>query len=109
MSVGTLVIYRQGSADTTYLPLATESDYHAYWLPLANKNNLEWLPLFTSGISLKTEDIPYVLNELSEMQKAIAIADLSPERKEEMLERTNHLIQLLAGLDWQNVEEVFIG
>jgi hypothetical protein len=109
MSVGALVTFRQAEPRTEYLPLATESEFHRLWLPLANAHNLQWIPLFASGISLTTQDIPAVIEEFVQIQEAIATAEIAPEAKTKMLDRARRLSLLLETLDLENVEEVFIG
>ena len=63
MSVALVVTDTEGH--DSLKPVATESVFNREWLPIAEKNNLQFIKLFSTGLPVQQEDIPYILDEMT--------------------------------------------
>jgi hypothetical protein len=113
MSVGVVVLRslsaRPNTAAPSYLPVATESEFVRYWLPLATAHGLDVVRQFEPGVSLKSDDLPVAVDELDTMRDLVNEAPLDPPVAEHMLTRMADLRRLLTTVDGVDLEEVFIG
>lgn len=113
MSVGAVVV-RSLSAPRDdsvpgYLPVATESEFARYWLPLATDGGLNLVSEFEPGIALKPRDLPGAVHQLEALSDLISDAPFEPAVSERILTRVADLRDLLATVGENEVEEVFIG
>lgn len=110
MSVAVVITLRnEGSAGRTYLPVATEDIFSAYWLPAAARLGLVWMPLFQSGTTVAIEDFPSVRAEFAQMHDYFARAPEDAAMIEHLRERSRWLSDELARLDLANIRDLFIG
>ena len=109
MSVALVITYHPGHEGVDYLPLASEHEYHAHWLPLATAAKLHWLPAFATGTAVPLADLPAVIDELARISTLVPTSALAPEAKAKLLTRARLAHQLLTALDPNTVAEVFIG
>ena len=82
MSVAVVITFRnEDTTGPTYLPVATEEIFAAYWLPAAARLGLVWMPLFQSGTTVAIEDFPSVRAEFEQMRDHFARApeDAAPD------------------------------
>lgn len=110
MSVAAVITYRMppGSNDRPgYLPVATETDYNAYWRPLAARLDLELVAQFGVGISVDTDQFDDLLAELVVLQRVAGQSGRSGD--EQVSVRAQLLIDLVGNLDRGQVQELFIG
>ncbi len=71
-----------------YIPISTENFFIKTWLPIIEKYNLKWVPLFQSGIFITKDDSKYVqkeINLLIEYCKTLSI--LSEQENNHLLTR----------------------
>jgi hypothetical protein len=111
MSVALLVSYLpdRGTREPSYLPLATESEFHRFWLPLAEANELHWVPQFAAGVSVDGPAVAELVAELEILAQAAPSSQLPATASAKIADRARRARELLAGLDMRTVEEVFIG
>ena len=101
MSVAALVTLKPGAAAQPglpywkYIPVATQRTFTECWLPLAESLGLEYIPLFSGGISLTGEDFPAVLRELEIFSGHVTDA-LPQQYAEVVAERVELLRSILA-------------
>lgn len=50
-----------------YVPIATERWFRDVWLKLAQELQLEWVPLFRTGVQVEKHDLSAVLEELDRL------------------------------------------
>lgn len=68
MSVAVLIDYVDPAAAAAsgardYLPVATEGVYSKYWVPAALELGCTWLPQFQTGVPVRLENLPAVIEE----------------------------------------------
>lgn len=97
MSVALLVEQVDGEASDKYIPVATESFFLTYWLPVIKQLDFAWLPLMQSGFPITEEDLPYVLAELHLLQKQLPT--FYAAQSEEFTYMNQRLSTLIAELD----------
>ena len=90
-----------------YLPIAAERAFTDFWLPLARNAGLQWIPLFATGLPLTAEDIGSVIGELDVL--AARLPDQTTHADAQVHDRSTLLRNLLASLDPDSVEDLFIG
>jgi hypothetical protein len=109
MSVALVITYHPGHQGPDYLPLATEHEYHAHWLPLATAAKLLWLPAFATGTAVPLADLPAVIDELARICTLVPASALPAEARAKLITRARLAQQFLTALDPHTVAEVFIG
>lgn len=109
MSVALVITYHPPHEGPDYLPLATEHEYHAHWLPLATAAGLVWLPAFATGTSVPLAELPAVVDELARVSVLARASALPPEATAKLLTRARLARELLVALDVPTVAEIFIG
>lgn len=92
-----------------YLPVATESEFARYWLPLATLGGLNVVRRFQPGVALRSGDLPHAVHELETLSDLVHQAPLEPSVSARILTRVSDLRALLASIGPDEVEEVFIG
>lgn len=108
MSVA-LLITKEKEGPDELIPIATESAFTNLWMPVIRELDLEWMPLFQTGISLEDEDLPLVLKEL-EIFVNVAEKRMPFRSDYEYVHgRAVNLLQYLRVLQENGFEEVFIG
>jgi hypothetical protein len=68
MSVS-LLMKTASNPDDQYIPIATNDAFKEFWAPGCLALGLEWIPQFHSGLELRKEDIPQILEELSRLRE----------------------------------------
>jgi len=64
MAIVLLVRPREGEEVEFDVPVAPMSTFREYWLPACKVLGLKWIPMFETGIPVRVEDVPDVLEEL---------------------------------------------
>jgi hypothetical protein len=115
MSVAAVVTYKKSTDDNStlpaadrpgYLPVATEADFHRYWLPLAAQHDLDLIKQFGTGVSVPKSSFDDLLAELDILRDAATGPDPGDRQ---LRARVDLLIQLVQGLERSQVDELFIG
>ncbi|MET4023191.1 hypothetical protein [Bradyrhizobium sp. S3.2.12] len=110
MSVAVVITFRnEDTTGPTYLPVATEEIFAAYWLPAAARLGLVWMPLFQSGTTVAIEDFASVRAEFEQMRDHFARAPEGAAMIEHLRDRSRWLSAELARLDPANIRDLFIG
>jgi hypothetical protein len=110
MSVAVVITPRHGgTAEPTYLPVATDDVFSSYWLPAAVRLGLVWMPLFQSGTTVGVEDFPQVRAEFQQMRDYFASLPDGAAMIEHLRERSGWLSGQLERLDAKNIRDLFIG
>ena len=110
MSVAVVITFRnEDTSGPSYLPVATEEIFAAYWLPAATRLGLAWMPLFQSGTTVAIENFPSVRAEFEQMRDHFARAPEDAAMIEHLRERSRWLSAELARLDPANIRDLFIG
>lgn len=81
-----------------YLPIAVESAFEQYWRPGCFALKLTWVPAFKTGLVLRTEDIPEILEELARLDLWMRNS-FDPKTSEHLHERIEPLIRKLRELE----------
>ena len=103
MSVGLVIKCQDGETEARLVPIATERIFEEYWQPMCSALGLRWVPLFQSGLPLKSDDIPDVLDELLQL-KAFLSNKPHPSIPEDM---ANHVVSRIKMLmrELQQIQE----
>ncbi|MFB2769544.1 hypothetical protein ACE1AT_09670 [Pelatocladus sp. BLCC-F211] len=121
MSVSLFIKYANAEKSECLIPVSTEEIFREYWQPASSKLNLQWVPLFQTGIPLEKDDVPYVIEELEklkqfflEMSQADTLKDESDERewsevREYITLRIQNLITELYKLEQEAFVEMYVG
>ena len=103
MSVALVITDTEGH--DSLKPVATESVFNSEWLPIAEKHQLQFITLFSTGLPVQQEDIPYILDELSIFIDTIR----SNPAQSSILERAVMLSDELKRLQSEGFGELYIG
>ncbi|MEC0176773.1 MULTISPECIES: hypothetical protein [Paenibacillus] len=70
MSISAIIVDPEDEFERSFmLPVATESFFQKYWVPAVEELNLQWAALFQDGTDVESEDIPAVLDEVSQLKE----------------------------------------
>ena len=110
MSVGLLVSPRgvEDPHGDFYIPVAAESTFRDYWIPGCEALQLQWVPLFQTGIPVRCEHIPAVIAELEQLRVWMT-QHPDQEMAEHLLGRMDRLLAELQRLQHHPELDVFIG
>lgn len=90
------------------VPVATDSFFEECWKPAIEELNLEWVNVFSVGLDMVKEDLPFVMKELS-LIKEWAKTNLPNEKQEKIIERIELLETELPNAFRREGAVVFIG
>src|SRR4051794_16306366 len=82
-----------------YMPVATQSDFASYWLPLADAGGLNAVRSFDRGVPPPRDALPTVIQQLPPSRALGAGSALKPPVEEHLLSRIDRLRELLAEAD----------
>jgi len=68
MSVSLLINQHNNTDETRIVPIATESIFSEFWRPAASQLNLQFVPLFQSGLPINKEDLFIIIEELRKLK-----------------------------------------
>lgn len=109
MSIGIMIDEPENEEEKLfYIPLATESIFDSYWNKAANQLNLQWVPVFSSGIIIEYEDLPFIINELNMVINWVKDYVTNLETKKELLNRIQYIIEKLPIIFKKNIK-LYIG
>ena len=110
MSIAAVITFHnEDTAAAGYLPVATEEVFATYWLPVAARLGLVWMPLFQSGMTVAIDELPSVCAEFEQMRDYFARAPDDAAMIEHLRERSRSLSTGLARLEPATVRDLFIG
>ncbi len=89
------------------IPVATESVFEKYWLPLSEDLNLEYVPLFQYGIEIGSDTLNEVLQELKLIKNEVMNKQTDINYKN-LSERIDNLIKTLP-IYLKKYQTVYIG
>jgi hypothetical protein len=104
------VKYKDPNKPTFTMPVASQSNFRDFWLPVCDRLELEMLPLFNTGypvIKLNSESIPALITELQRFQAFILVS--TPDAQAENIGKTvKTIIDLLHEVQqhWNEIEWV---
>ncbi|MCQ6560968.1 hypothetical protein [Paenibacillus mendelii] len=108
MSVSAYIPHPENEEEFGFnVPVASEAFFKAYWEPAAEELNLQWVPIFSTGIDVSEEDLPDVLDELNRLKQWAAAR--GGEEMEQMLGRIDLLITQLPQAYRREGAVVYIG
>ncbi len=102
MSIALLIEYFDGRK-TKYTPVATQSTFAEFWLPVTKMHELKWVPLFETGVPIELDDLSEVLIELNKMRETPNLDDNFP------VDGLNLLIDELNLVRMESSVKIFIG
>ncbi|MFW5443932.1 MAG: hypothetical protein ACKE51_06475 [Methylococcaceae bacterium] len=70
------------------IPISTEKFFKEVWLPLAKDLDLQWIPVFQTGIEILKEDLPNIFSELDKLEE-LAKRTLNKEQFSQIHTRLN--------------------
>jgi hypothetical protein len=109
MSIMAIVIDPKNESQKLFsVPISTEKNFKDNWMPLIQKLDLQWLPLFETGIDIELVDLESVLDELSKLQD-IAKSELSADKYVDITKRVDELTAGLKHVFQETNIKVFIG
>jgi hypothetical protein len=94
------------------IPIAAQRVFTGNWLLVAEKLNLEWVPLFEGGISITEESAQIVIDELATMREFLlenSLIELTHAMSKEIIERIEKMIPLLRVLQEDPNAQIWIG
>lgn len=108
MSVSAFIPHPENEEELGFnVPVASEAFFNAYWMPAAEELNLQWVPIFSTGIDISEEDLPDVLGELDRLKQWAA--GRGGEEMEQMLSRIDMLMARLPQAFEREGAVVYIG
>jgi len=90
-----------------YLPVATESEFYRYWLPIATRCDLDVVAAMGHGISLGPADLTEADAQLARLAAEVPVLPAAVAAR--IVDRVRLLRELLALLDGGAVEEIYVG
>ena len=105
MSVGLLIISKSNPEQRDLIPIAPQKIFTSKWLPGCVALNLEWVPLFETGIPVDSSNVVPILRELDLLQQWMSErVDYAYE-----VERISRLIRELEKTRTQDDLDIFVG
>ena len=101
MSISLLVERVDGIDENKMVPISTEILFDNVLIPIINKYNLEWIPLFKFGSSFNNEDIDFIIGELDTV---LDVLDISNESHKVVMSRFKVLKEELNNINCSDVE-----
>ncbi|HVO32375.1 MAG TPA: hypothetical protein VMU17_00575 [Elusimicrobiota bacterium] len=91
MSIGLFIGYRDPWKEDRLVPIASDAIFAKYWRPICSELNLRWVPRFQHGWMLSTQDMPHILEELSQLQRYLTCGETHAEISHHILARISVL------------------
>jgi hypothetical protein len=113
VTVAAMVTLRPGYAPPQrfptrgYLAIATERTFADYWLPVASIAGLRWVPRFATGLTLTPKEIGPLIEELNVL--GACLQEAADHVAADVRDRLARLLDLLASLDPNSIDDLFIG
>lgn len=108
MSVALIIEQIDGIESGKYVPVAVQSVYDTYWMPLCENRNLKNLELISTGSSFTEQDIDVLIGELNVFRSALFSAGFPKDTLAYVDERSALLISELGHLK-NHTARFFIG
>lgn len=106
MSISAFIQNPQNDEEESFsVPVASENTFAQRWEPIIEELELQWLPLFSSGIDLDEIDLKDVLAELDQFKSAY----IDKYGNDEVIERADLLSNSLRKVFSRSGLKVFIG
>jgi hypothetical protein len=106
MSISALIQNPQNEEEQSFsVPVASERIFEKRWTPIIEELQLEWLPLFSTGVDLEKIDLDDILSELN-LFKASYIEKFGADQ---VVDRVNLLSDSLQKVFYRDDVKVFIG
>lgn len=110
MSIGIIIDDPKNEEEKLfYIPLATEKTFENYWNKAANQLNLQWVPVFSTGITIEYEDLPFIINELNMVFNWVKEHVVNLETQKELLNRIEYILENLTIIFKQESIKLYIG
>lgn len=110
MSIGIMINQPRNEQEKLfYIPLATESIFDNYWEKAANQLNLVWVPVFSSGIIIEYEDLPFIINELNLIINWVKDHVTHLETQKALSNRIEYILENLSVIFKQKNIQLYIG
>ncbi|GIK64619.1 MAG: hypothetical protein BroJett018_24130 [Chloroflexota bacterium] len=80
------------------IPVAPQLGFTGDWLVVASKLELEWVPLFETGISISTENVGFIIDELEKMRdflSANSLIGIMPSVSQHIITTIERMIPIL--------------
>ncbi|WP_163853380.1 hypothetical protein [Paenibacillus elgii] len=90
------------------IPVATDSFFKECWIPPIEELKLEWVNVFSIGLDMVKEDLPFVMEELAQIKEWAKI-NLPNEQQIKIIERIELLEAELPNAFRREGVVVFIG
>ncbi|MCR2805147.1 hypothetical protein [Paenibacillus soyae] len=109
MSIAAMILNSENEFEKKfYLPVASEAFFEECWIPAIRELDLKWVNVFSVGLDMEKEDLPFVMKELSQIKEWAQI-NLSDERIIKIIERIELLEAELPNAFRREGAVVFIG
>lgn len=109
MSIAAMILNSEDEFEKKFfIPVASEAFFEECWIPAITELNLKWVNVFSVGLDMEKEDLPNVMNELSQI-KEWSKANLSSDQQIKMIERIELLEAELPNAFRREGAVVFIG
>jgi hypothetical protein len=99
-------------ADPQHVPIATESFFNLYWLPVSERLGLGRVLELQFGVTIPAAELADVIAEMSQLQAAMAgnaVPEVPRDAANAIVDRLEHVLGILRGLDTSQGLEVSIG
>lgn len=93
MTVNLIIHNPINELENRLIPIATEIFFTAAWQPLAKILNLQWIPLFQTGVFITTEDEDEILSELILLTNNLSLIQLTQKETDYFKTRSDLLIK----------------
>ncbi len=91
MSIGLFIGYRDPWKEDRLIPIASDGIFIKYWKPICAELNLRWVPRFQHGWMLSVQDMPHIIDELSQLQRYLTCGETHAEISHHLLARISVL------------------
>jgi len=109
MSIAAMILNSENEFEKKfYIPVASEAFFEECWIPAIEELNLEWVNVFSVGLDMEKEDLPFVIKELTQIKKW-AKTNLPNEKQDKIIERIELLEAELPITFQREGAVVFIG
>jgi len=96
MSIGIIIDEPKNEEEQLFfIPVATEEFFTSYWLKASNELQLNWVPIFETGIVIEKEDMPVILKEIKLVKGWIEKNVKNIDIKIDILKRINYISENL--------------
>ncbi|EAC8434588.1 hypothetical protein IT97_12840 [Listeria monocytogenes] len=96
MSIGIIIDEPKNEEEQLFfIPVATEEFFTNYWLKASNELQLNWVPIFKTGIVIEKGDMPVILKEIKLVKKWIEKNVKNIDIKIDILKRIDYILENL--------------